>query len=86
MTEDYVLLGLMLAGALIQSLLSSIPAWAVGLYGLVGLTAFWDGQFHHWNLPDNPMGRWALGWLAAFVGTWALCRAFPLVRRFLPPA
>ena len=82
MPEDYVLLGLMLAGALVQSLVSSMPAWAVGVYGLVGLTAFWDGQFHHWNFPDNPIGSWALGWIVAFVCAWAVCRSFPLLRRF----
>lgn len=84
MTEDYVLLCLMFAGAFIQSLLTSIPAWAVGLYGIAGLLGFWNGQFYHWNFHGESISSRACAWIAAFVFTSFVCRTLPLMRRGMP--
>jgi hypothetical protein len=88
MTEDYIVFVMLLCGAVVLSIVTSLPGALIGIYGMLGLLAFWDGQFRHWNGPGQGYSfviwRWACGWIGAFILTWAFCRATVLLRRPRP--
>jgi len=83
---DYALMLLLPIGALVMTKLSSLPGWAIGLYGLGGAGTFLLGQFTdtrlHFRFAEPGGIPWFLAtWMAFLFGSWFICRSLVLVRR-----
>jgi hypothetical protein len=88
---DYVLGGLLLAGAIVSALVTSAPGWVLGLYGLVGLCFFYPGETitreFRFNIAEPGAVRLhIIRWSWALFVAWLACRSTVLLRRKRPAA
>jgi hypothetical protein len=88
---DYVLGGLLLAGAVVSTLVTSVPGWLLGLYGLVGLCFFYPGEtitreFRFSIAEPGAIRLHVIRWSCALFVAWLSCRSTVLLRRKRPAA
>ena len=88
---DYALGALLLAGAIVSALVTSVPGWLLGLYGLVGLSFFYPGEtitreFRFSIAEPGAVRLHIIRWSCALVVAWLVCRSTVLLRRKRPAA
>jgi hypothetical protein len=87
--SDYVLMLLIPIGAIVMSLRSRIPGWAIGMYGLLGAATFCflgqlmdDGRLGlTMSMGPGEVERLAVNWGLFFSASWVFCRSCVLLRR-----
>jgi hypothetical protein len=87
--SDYALGSLLLAGAVVSALVTSVPHWVLGLYGFVGLCFFYPGEtitreFHFGIAEPGAVRLHIIRWSFALFVAWLACRSTALLRRTRP--
>ena|SRR5260221_305463 len=88
---DYKLGALLLVGAIVSALVTTLPGWVLGLYGLVGLCSFYPGEtitreFHFGIAERGAIPLHIVLWTCALLVAWGVCRSTVLLRRRRPAA
>jgi hypothetical protein len=86
---DYALASLLLVGAIVSALVTNLPGWLLGLYGLVGMCFFYPGEmitreFHFGIAEPGAIRLHVIRWSCALVVAWLVCRSTVLLRRKRP--
>jgi hypothetical protein len=88
---DYMLGALLVAGAIVSALITRVPGWSLGLYGLVGLCSFYPGEtitreFHFGIAEPGAIRLHVIRWSCALFAAWLACRSTALLRLRRPAA
>lgn len=87
---DYVLMVLVPVGAIVMAIKTSVPGWAIGLYGVLSAYAFLLGNLGDNNLYlrlslradwRNFIFEFLLRWCVLMFGSWLICRVSVYLRR-----
>ena len=88
---DYLLGALLLTGAIVSALVTTVPGWLLGLYGVVGLCFFYPGEtmtreFRFGIAEPGAIKLHIVRWTCALLVAWFVCRSTVLLRRTRPAA
>ncbi|MGC4033367.1 MAG: hypothetical protein QM754_16875 [Tepidisphaeraceae bacterium] len=84
MDWDYGVMAFAFVGAVITATLTTVPAWALGLYGFLAAASFIPGTREHRQFylvtEASQADYYYCGLIAALFGSWMGCRLMSILR------